>query len=74
MYQVVLHNDDYNEAMFVVRCLVRVFKHTADLAYKIMMEAHTTGRAIAQVEGEAEAKKHCAQLQSAGLGATVEEI
>ena len=36
MYQVILWNDDYTEAGFVVRCLARVFGHAASLATKIM--------------------------------------
>ncbi|MCE9614695.1 MAG: ATP-dependent Clp protease adaptor ClpS [Lentisphaerae bacterium] len=74
MYQVVLHNDDHNSMEFVVLCLMRVFGHTADLAAKIMLEAHDRGRAIAEVEAEAEAKVHRDQLQSFGLSATVEKV
>jgi ATP-dependent Clp protease adapter protein ClpS len=74
MYQVVLHNDDYNDAFYVVRCLVQIFRHNSSLAFKIMMEAHTTGRAIAQVEGAESAKLHCEQLHSMGLTATTEKI
>ena len=73
-YQVVLWNDNHNEAGFVVRCLVRVFSHSASLAAKIMFEAHNKGKAIAQVEGAESAKMHCQQLQSSGLTATVEKI
>jgi len=74
MYQVILHNDDRNRAEFVVLCLVRVFNHSEDLAVKIMLEAHTTGLAIAEVEAETEAKLHRDQLQSYGLNATVEKV
>ncbi|NQT94766.1 MAG: ATP-dependent Clp protease adaptor ClpS [Lentisphaerae bacterium] len=74
MFQVVLHNDDWNTIDHVVRCLVRIFGHSTQLAVKIMMEAHRTGRAVAEVEAETEAKRHRDQLQSAGLSATVERI
>lgn len=74
MYQVILHNDDVNFADFVARCLMRVFGHTEQLAYRIMMEAHNKGRAIAQVEGESEARLHRDQLQSFGLTATIEKV
>jgi len=73
-YQVVLWNDDYNEAGFVVRCLVRVFHHPAQLAVKIMFEAHNNGKAIAEVEDQSPATLHCRQLQSFGLTCTVERL
>jgi ATP-dependent Clp protease adaptor protein ClpS len=72
--QVVLYNDDFNAAEFVVACLVQVFGHPAGLAAKIMTEAHQNGRAIAQVEGRSEAVLHRQQLQSFGLTADVEPL
>jgi ATP-dependent Clp protease adapter protein ClpS len=74
MAQVVLHNDNHNEAAYVVACLVRVFKHSEALATKIMAEAHNRGRAIAEVEPEPDARKHCEQLKECGLGATIETV
>ena len=74
LYQVVLHNDDWNTVDHVVLCLVRVFGHPEALAVKIMFEAHTEGRAIAEVEAETEAKLHRDQLQSWKLSATVEKV
>lgn len=72
--QVVLHNDDHNEAGYVAECLIRVFGHVQDLAWKIMMEAHRKGRAIAEVESETPAVRHRDQLRSLGLSATVEKV
>lgn len=72
--QVVLHNDDHNEAGYVAECLIRVFGHVQDLAWKIMMEAHRRGRAIAEVEAESPAIRHRDQLRSLGLSATVEKV
>jgi ATP-dependent Clp protease adaptor protein ClpS len=74
MYQVVLHNDDHNIADHVVRCLVRVFGHSTQLAVKIMLEAHEKGMAVAEVEAESQASLHKEQLQSYGLTATIEKI
>jgi ATP-dependent Clp protease adapter protein ClpS len=73
-FQVVLHNDDHNEAGYVARCLMRVFAHEQTLAVKIMMEAHTKGKSIAEVEAESPAVKHKDQLRSLGLIATVEKV
>lgn len=72
--QVVLHNDDHNAAEFVVLCLMKVFAHDQNLAVKIMMEAHTRGRSIAEVESKTPALRHRDQLRSHGLSATVEAI
>lgn len=74
VYEVILYNDDHNEAFYVVDCLVKVFAHPVGLAVKIMLEAHNTGRAIAQVEGLSEARLHRDQLVSAGLTADIEKV
>jgi ATP-dependent Clp protease adaptor protein ClpS len=74
LYQVVLHNDDHNTMERVVGCLMQVFGHPMELAEKIMLEAHSRGKAIAEVEGETEARTHCGQLLSFGLTATVEKV
>ena len=74
LYQVVLHNDDWNTMPHVVHSLMRVFGHSEQLAVKLMLEAHEKGRAIAEVEAETEAKRHRDQLQSFSLSATVERV
>jgi len=74
IFQVVLHNDDWNTADHVVRCLMQVFGHEKVLAVKIMMEAHEKGMAVAEVEAETPARMHRDQLQSFGLSATVESL
>ena len=74
MCQVVLYNDNHNDMDYVVQCLIHVFGHGFQLAKKITLEAHNTGRAVAEVEGGAEARAHCSQLLAAGLGASVERI
>ena len=74
VYQVVLWNDDHNEAGFVVRCIMQIFGHALSLATKIMFEAHNNGKAIAEVEGKESAELHCQQLKSFGLTASMEKI
>ena len=48
--QVVLFNDDVNTFEHVIDCLMAIFGHGRQLAEKITLEAHTRGRAIAEVE------------------------
>lgn len=74
MCQVVLYNDNQNTCEHVVSCLESIFKHSHELAQKLMMEAHQRGRTIAQVESKERAEKHAGQLAAAGLKAEVEEI
>ena len=72
--EVILYNDDHNIAEFVVEALMKVFAHPIELAAKIMFEAHTKGKAIAEVEGETPATLHKQQLESLGLTAEVRKI
>lgn len=46
MYRVVLHNDDYTTAEFVVEVLVRVFHKEHAEASDLMVRAHTKGTAV----------------------------
>ena len=72
--QVVIYNDNHNSCEHVLRCLMSIFGHSSGLAEKIMMEAHTKGKAIAQVENFGDALRHTGELKKAGLGAEVQSI
>lgn len=72
--QVVLYNDNHNSMEHVVSCLMSVFGHPKQLAEKLMMEAHRSGRTIAQVEECPKAVEHAKQLASKGLRAEVESL
>ena len=50
MHEVILFNDDHNDAIYVVDCLVRVFDHSPQLAAKIMLETGRFGAAEATLE------------------------
>ena len=70
--QVVLYNDDVNPFEYVVSAVMSVFGHAEPVARKVTMEAHTRGRAVAEVEDEENARKHAAELGAFGLRAEVE--
>lgn len=72
--QVILFNDDVNTFDHVIAALMAVFGHTAPLAETIALEAHHTGRAIAEVEPRPDAEKHAAALRDLGLQAAVESV
>lgn len=72
--QVILFNDDVNTFEHVIACLMSIFGHNMQLAADIALEAHTKGRAIAEVEPREQAEQHAAALKRQGLGASVESI
>jgi ATP-dependent Clp protease adaptor protein ClpS len=74
MCQIVLYNDDVNTFDHVVRSLMVVFGHPIELSSKLAMDAHTSGRTVAEVEGAEKAIFHKEQLISFGLTAEVEKI
>ena len=45
-YNVVLENDDYHSPEFVVGVLRKVLGCAQERAYQLMLQAHTTGRAV----------------------------
>ena len=45
MYKVVLLNDDFTPREFVVEVLVQIFHKSASDAWRLMMSAHTGGKA-----------------------------
>jgi ATP-dependent Clp protease adaptor protein ClpS len=72
-YAVILHNDDHNEMMYVVRSLVLcVPEVTPEQAVQIMLEAHESGRALVIVCPLERAELYRDRLESRGLTATIE--
>lgn len=72
-YAVILHNDDHNEMIYVVRSLLLcVPEVTPDQAVQIMFEAHENGRALVIVCPLERAEVYRDRLQSRGLTATIE--
>lgn len=49
MYKVVLLNDDFTPREFVVLILTEIFRKSASDAYRIMMSAHRSGKAVVGV-------------------------
>jgi ATP-dependent Clp protease adaptor protein ClpS len=72
--QVVLHNDNINTFTHVIDSLIAIFGHSHSVAEKITREAHTKGKAIAEVEDYEQAVAHKGLLASQGLMAEVEQI
>lgn len=72
-YKVLLHNDDENEILFVVRSLVQIVHIPTPAALKATMEAHETGVALVAITHQELAELYREQLQSKGLVATIEK-
>jgi len=72
-YRVLLHNDDHNDMLYVVRSLLKaVPKLTRRDAQKIMLLAHLRGVALVIVCPKELAEFYCERLTSFGLTATME--
>lgn len=74
MCQVVLFNDNHNTFDHVILSLMTVFRHNGTIAKKVAMEAHTKGKAVAEVEDGEQAQMHKGMLESLGLMSEVEKI
>jgi ATP-dependent Clp protease adaptor protein ClpS len=73
-YAVILHNDDRNDMVYVVRSIVVcVPEVTAEQAVEIMYEAHQSGRALVIVCPLERAELYRDRLESRGLTATIEK-
>lgn len=74
-YTVILHNDDHNEMMYVVRSiLVCVPEVEVERAVEIMAEAHEYGKAVVIACPKERAELYRDRLESRGLTATIEKV
>lgn len=65
-YAVILHNDDINTMDWVIVVLRKVFGYSATKCVQLMLEAHTTGRAITWVGAMEVAELKADQVISCG--------
>jgi ATP-dependent Clp protease adaptor protein ClpS len=74
-WSVILHNDDHNDMLHVVRSLVKSVPNLgATRATKIMLEAHNHGKAVVTTCPLELAELYRDRLQSFGLTATIEKV
>jgi ATP-dependent Clp protease adaptor protein ClpS len=72
-YSVVLHNDDHNDMVYVVQCLMKTVPGLgAARATRIMFEAHNRGKAVVTTCPLELAELYRDRLESFGLTATIE--
>ncbi len=74
-WSVILHNDDHNEMLYVVRSLTRSVPNLGTTrAMKIMLEAHNRGKAVVTTYPLELAELYRDRLQSCGLTVTIEKL
>ncbi len=73
-YVVILHNDDHNSMEYVVDALVKsVPSLSTEEAISIMVEAHTSGKAIVIACPLEQAEYYRDRIRSFSLGVTIEK-
>ena len=73
-WSVILHNDDHNEMLYVVRSLMKSVPNLgATRATQIMLEAHKKGKAVVTTCPLELAELYRERLESRGLTATIEK-
>lgn len=73
-YRVILHNDDHNEMGYVMSSLLEVVPSLSEEdAYRVMMYAHTSGKATVIVCDLEPAEFYCEGLKSKGLSSSIEQ-
>ncbi len=71
-WKVLLHNDDVNEMLFVVRTIVQLTPLTQIVAIQRMLEAHERGLALLLTTHQERAELYRDQFASKGLTVTIE--
>ena len=73
-WSVILHNDDYNEMVYVVQCLLKTVPGLGEQrAIEIMLEAHQRGKALVTTCPLELAELYRDRLEGFGLTATIEK-
>jgi ATP-dependent Clp protease adaptor protein ClpS len=72
-YNVVLHNDEVHSQDEVIAQLIKATRCSGSDAYRIMMEAHNTGRAIAFSGGLERCELVASVLEEIKLGTSIEQ-
>jgi ATP-dependent Clp protease adaptor protein ClpS len=71
-WRVLLHNDDNNEMLFVIRTIVELTPLNREDAMNRMLEAHKSGVALLLVTHKERAELYQEQFQSKSLTVTIE--
>ncbi len=72
-YKVLLHNDEVNDVVFVIRSILQLTRLTPEEALEKTLEAHETGVALLLVTHKERAELYCEQFTSLKLTVTIEQ-
>lgn len=72
LWKVLLHNDDVNDILFVIRTIVELTPLNKDVAAMRTVEAHKTGVALLLTTHKERAELYQEQFTSKGLTVTIE--
>lgn len=71
-WNVVCWNDPITYMIYVTMVFQRVFGYSYEKAYRLMMEVHTTGRAVVWTGAREQAESYVQKLHASQLKATLE--
>lgn len=71
-YKVLLHNDDVNDIIFVIRSILRLTSLSPEEALQKTLEAHETGLSMLLVTHKERAELYAEQFTSLKLTVTIE--
>jgi ATP-dependent Clp protease adaptor protein ClpS len=71
-YRVLLHNDDHNDGVYVILCLMEVAQLSQQQAMNVTVTAHNTGVGLVKICDIEPAEFYCEGLKSKGLTSTIE--
>jgi len=70
--RLILYNDDFNTFEWVIKCLMKYCKHTAEQAEQCAWIVHNNGKCHVKSGTMAELEPICTALCDAGLSAVIE--
>ncbi len=73
-WNVVVWDDPINLMVYVTYVFQKLFNFSKEKAHRLMMEVHTTGKAIVATEPREKAELDVMRLHSHGLWATMEQL
>jgi ATP-dependent Clp protease adaptor protein ClpS len=73
-WNVIVHNDPITLMTYVTMVLRKLFGYPQEKAQKLMMEVHTTGRAVVWTGAREQAEFYVQQLHAYQLLATMEQV
>jgi ATP-dependent Clp protease adaptor protein ClpS len=73
-FSLVIYNDDFNTFEWVIQCLIKYCKHSAEQAEQCAWIIHNTGKCQVLSGGMSYLTPICVALRDAGLSAVIEEL